>query len=186
MWCVVHAGEGREEKIEDFIRKVLPASVYTRCFHLVQHKALKKQGVLRDVAGNFLPGYVFVETKDPGAVHEMLKETPGKLLFSDSRFISRLSGEEESLLGLLADAKGEIGISVARRKVDGESGKRKNEYLSGPLARAADRVTYVDLHRRFAEISGTLQGRKLRLSFRFDGEEIREASEERNEVVCGM
>lgn len=186
MWCVVHAGEGREEKIEELIRAVLPASVYTRCFHLVQHKALKKQGVLRDVAGKFLPGYVFVETKDPGAVHQSLKETPGKLLFSDDWFVSTLTKEEEALLGRIADAKGEIGISVARVEVDAESGKRKNEYLSGPLVNVADQVTYVDLHRRFAEISGTLRGSKrpFKLSFRFDGEEIR--GEEGNGMICGM
>ena len=177
MWCVVYAGEGREERTEDFIRTVLPASVYTRCFHLVQHKALKRQGILRDVVQDYLPGYVFIETQEPAAVQEILKETPGKLLFSDDWFVSTLTGEEESLLGLIADAKGEIGISVARTKVDAASGRKRNEYLSGPLAKVADRVTYLDLHRRFAEIGGGLAGnrRPLRLSFRFDGEEIRES-----------
>lgn len=176
MWCVVYAGEGREEGTEEFIRGVLPASVYTRCFHLVQHKALKKQGVLRDVAGDYLPGYVFIETDEPEMVHEILKKTPKKLLFSDDWFVTTLSGKEEALFRLIVDTGGEIGISVVRTLTEEKNRKKKNEYLSGPLAKVADQVVYVDYHHRFAEINGDLINSKkpLKLSFRFDGEEIRE------------
>lgn len=182
MWCVVYAGEGREAGTEEFVRNVLPASAYTRCFHLVQHKALKKQGVLRDVAGNYLPGYVFIETDEPETVYEILKKTPKRLLFSDDWFVATLSEKEESLFRLIVDAGGEIGISVVRTSTEEESGKKRNEYLSGPLAKVADQVIYVDRHHRFAEISGDLIGNKkpLKLSFRFDSEEIGES------VICGM
>lgn len=178
MWCVVYAGEGREEKTEDFVRSVLPASVYSRCFHLVQHKALKKQGVLRDVAGNYLPGYVFIETDEPEKVHEILKKTPKRLLFSDDWYVTVLTEKEESLLRLIVDVNGEIGISVIRTFIDAEGGKKKTEYLSGPLEKVADQVVYVDFHHRFAEIGGELIGNKkpLKLSFRFDGEGISEAA----------
>ena len=84
MWCVVYAGDDREEKTEDFIKALLPASSYTRCFHLVQHKAQKSQGMLRDVVRKYLPGYVFIETDKPEAVHDILKKTPKRLLFSDN------------------------------------------------------------------------------------------------------
>lgn len=178
MWCVVYAGEGREERAEDFIRTVLPESVYSRCFHLIQHKALKKQGILRDVVKDYLPGYVFIETDKPKAVHDILKKTPEKLLFSDDRFVAALDEKEGTLLNLIADINGEIDISVARITTDTASGKKRNEYLSGPLAKVADRVVYVDFHHRFAEISGDLTGirKPLRLSFLFAGEEIQ----------CGM
>lgn len=177
MWCVVYAGEGREEKVEDFIKSVLPSSAYTRCFHLVKHKALKRRGTLKDVAGDCLPGYVFIETDEPQMVHAILKKTPNKLLFSDDWFVSTLAGEEEALLGHIVDEKGEIGISVVKISIDAGNGKRKNEYISGPLARVADRVVSVDLHHRYAEIGGNLTGNKapMKLSFRFDGEELEEA-----------
>lgn len=176
MWCVVYAGEGREEKMEDFIKSLLPVSSYTRCFHLVKHKALKRRGILRDVAENYLPGYVFIETAKPQTVQAILKETPGKLLFSDEWSVSMLTGEEEALFGLIVDEKGEIGISVVRILTDAEK-ERKNEYISGPLARVSDQVVSVDLHRRYAEIGGDLTGNKMpiKLSFRFDGEELEEA-----------
>lgn len=172
MWCVVYAGDGREEKTEEFVRRVLPDSVYTRCFHLVQHRAQKKQGVLRDVPGKYLPGYVFIETEVPETVHEILRETPRKLLFSDNFCVAVLTEKEEALLRLITDEKGEIGISVVKMSGEAEGGKRKSEYLSGPLTKVADRVVYMDFHRRFAEISGDLVGTKkpLKLSFRFDGE----------------
>lgn len=174
MWCVVYAGDGREEKVEEFIKAVLPAAAYTRCFHLVQHKTMKRQGMLWEVVRNCLPGYVFIETDKPQAVHDLLKKTPKRLLFSDDWSVATLAGEEEALLNLIADANGEIGISVARTSISADDGKKKNEYLSGPLARVADRVVYVDFHHRFAEIGGNLAGSKgaLRLSFRFDSEEL--------------
>lgn len=175
MWCVVYAGEGREERIEDLIKSVLPDSVYTRCFHLVKHKALKRRGILRDVVENYLPGYVFIETAKPQTVQAILKKTPGRLLFSDEWSVSMLTGEEEALFGLLVDEKGEIGISVVRISADVEK-KRKNEYISGPLAKVSDQVVSVNLHHRYAEIGGDLTGNKapIKLSFRFDGEEFEE------------
>ena len=178
MWCVVYAGAGREKKTEDFGRSGRPASVYSRCFHLVQHKALKRQGVLRDVAGDYLPGYVFIETDKPEKVYEILKKTPGRLLFSDDWSVTVLAEKEESLLKLIVDTKGEIGISVVRTFIEAESGKKKSEYLSGPLEKVADQVVYVDFHHRFAEIGGEWIASKkpLKLSFRFDGEEIKDAA----------
>lgn len=174
MWCVLYAGEGNEVNTEEFVRRVLPSSAYIRCFHLVQHKALKKQGVLRDVAREYLPGYVFIETDEPETVHKILNKTPKRLLFSDDWFVATLTEKEESLFKLIVDADGEIGISVVRTLTERENGKKRNEYLSGPLVKVADRVGYVDFHHRFAEINGDLIGNKkpLRLSFRFDGEEI--------------
>ncbi len=174
MWCVVYAGDDREEKTEDFIKAMLPASSYTRCFHLMQHKAQKSQGMLRDVVRKYLPGYVFIETDKPEAVHDILKKTPKRLLFSDNWSVSTLDGEEEALFRLIVDEKGEIGLSTARTSVDAGNGKKKNEYLSGPLVKVADKVVYVNYHRRFAVIGGDFIGGKepLRLGFRFDGEEI--------------
>lgn len=174
MWCVVYAGDDREEKTEDFIKAMLPASAYTRCFHLVQHKAQKSQGTLRDVVRKYLPGYVFIETDKPETVRDILKNTPKRLLFSDNWSVSTLNREEEALFRLIVDEKGEIGLSTARTFVDAGNGKKKNEYISGPLVKVADKVTYVNFHRRFAVLGGDFIGGKepLRLGFRFDGEEI--------------
>lgn len=173
MWCVVYAGEGREQKTEEFIRARLPMPVCSRCFHLVQRFVYRKQGRVMEAARDCFPGYVFLETKDPETVQKTLKNTGTSLLFSDSSFVSSLDGEEEALLGLLCDRDGEIGLSVARVSVDGESGRKEAQFLSGPLARVADRVVQVDFHKRCARLGGSLFSGKapLKLGFCFEGEE---------------
>lgn len=174
MWCVVYAGEGRERKTEEFIKGRLPESAYSRCFHLVQRLAYRKQGRVAEVVRDCFPGYVFIETQKPDIVQKSLKGTLGHLLFSNSEFISSLDGKEEALLGLLCDSSGEIGLSVARLSVDGDNGRKKAQFLSGPLAKAADRVEYVDFHGRCARLGGSFLNGKisLKLGFRFEDEKI--------------
>lgn len=173
MWCVVYAGEGRERKTEEFIRAILPGAVCDQCFHLVQRFIYRKQGRVMEAARDCFPGYVFLETKEPETVQKALKNTGTSLLFSDSSFVSSLDEEEEALLSLLCDRGGEIGLSVARVYADGESGRKKVQFLSGPLARAADRVVQVDFHKRYARLGGSLLEGKapLKLGFCFEGEE---------------
>lgn len=173
MWCVVYAGEGREQKTEEFIRARLPGAACSRCFHLVQRFARRKQGRVVEMARDCFPGYVFLETKEPETVQKALKNTGTSLLFSDSSFVASLDREEEALLAMLCDKDGEIGLSVARMSVDGESGRKEAEFLSGPLSKVADKVVSVDFHKRFARLEGCLLEGKtpLKLGFCFEGEE---------------
>lgn len=172
MWCVVYAGEGREQKTEEFIRARLPKNACSRCFHLVQHLVYKKQGKVREAVRDCFPGYVFIETQEPETVQKTLKGTRGNLLFSDSRFVSSLDSKDEALLDLLCDRSGEIGLSVARVSIAADSGRRETEFLSGPLAKVAYRVARVDFHKRRAELDrGFLDGKvPLKLGFRYEGE----------------
>ncbi len=173
MWCVVYAGEGREQKTEEFIRAKLPESACSRCFHLVQRLACRKQGKVMEVARNCFPGYVFIETEEPETVQRSLKGTRGNLLFSDSHFVLSLDRKDEALLDLLCDKNGEIGLSVARVSVDADSGRKEAEFLSGPLARVADKVIHVDFHKRCARLDRGFLERKnsLKLGFRYENEE---------------
>lgn len=174
LWCVVYAGEGREQKTEEFIKGRLPESACSRCFHLVQRLAYRKQGRVVEAVRDCFPGYVFIETKEPEMVQKALKNTRGSLLFSDSSFVSVLDGEHEALLDLLCDQGGEIGLSVARVSVDTDSGRKKAKFLSGPLSQVEDRVVQVDFHKRFAKVGGSFSdGRaSLKLGFCYEGEEL--------------
>lgn len=187
MWCVVYAGEGREQKAEEFIRAMLPGSACSRCFHLVQHLACRRQGRTVETVKDCFPGYVFLETNEPETVQKTLKNTGTGLLFSSSSFVSSLDGEEEALLNLLCDRGGEIGLSVARVQADGESGRKKAQFLSGPLSRVADRVVQVDFHRRCARLGGgLLEGKApLKLGFCFEGEELGQNQKARH-TDCGQ
>lgn len=169
---MVYAGEGREQKTEEFIRARLPESACKRCFHLVRRQVCRKQGRVTEEVKNCFPGYVFIETKEPETVQKALRNTRGSLLFSDSSFVSTLDGEDEALLGLLCDQGGEIGLSVARVSVDEDSGRKEALFLSGPLSRVADQVVQVDFHKRCARLGDRFPGGRasLQLGFCYEGE----------------
>ncbi len=174
MWCGVYTGEGRETGMEVLLRRLLPGTSYTRCFHLVQHRVMKLRGCLWDVPRNYFPGYVFIETEEPQVIHEALRKAAKTLLSGDGLHVSVLDREEESLFRLVSDEKGEIELSVARVSMDEESGRRKAEYLSGPLSRVAHKVTAINYHKRFAEIGVEFpkSAGGLKLNFYYDGEEV--------------
>ena len=174
MWCVVHVGEGREAGMEAFMRKLFTGMARTRCFHLVQHRVMRFHGTLWDVPRKYFPGYVFIETDDSREVEAILKKTGKKLPLGDGEHLFVLNREEEAFFKGISDEKGEIGLSVARVCLDAGSGRRKVEYLSGPLASLAHRVVSVDYHKRFAEIDMRFSGGTgaLKLDFYYDGEEI--------------
>ena len=173
MWCVVYAGEGREIEVEEFIKGLLPQDAYMRCFHLVRHMAYKNHGSVRHMARACLPGYVFIETDTPGLVQEALEPTSRNLLFSGRTHVSTLNEEDEELFRLITDKDGRICLSVARVCGKDSSGKKKVEFLSGPLRKVSDRVTHIDLHKRFARIGGAMDGKgSLWLGFRLETEEI--------------
>lgn len=173
LWCVIYAGEGRENEAEDFIRGLLPQHAYRRCFHLVRHMAYKNRGRVRDMARACFPGYVFIETDTPQLVQEALEPTSRNLLFSGKTHVTTLNEADEALFRLITDKNGKIGLSVARVSGEDSGGKKKVEFLSGPLKKVSDRVTHIDFHKRFARIDSATDGKgPLRLGFRFDTEEI--------------
>lgn len=119
-----------------------------------------------------LPGYVFIETNHPDTVYRELKKASKYLLFSDERFVSVLTEDDRKFLEQITDKTGRIGLSVVRVKKIGD--KKEIEYLSGPLAKVSDQISWIDLHRRFAKVdTGFLKDKKgFSLSFYFEGESI--------------
>lgn len=171
MWCVVYPGEGREQRAEEFIKGRLPETVCRRCFHVVRRLAYRKQGRVWEAAQSCFPGYVFIETEDSEVLQKALRDIRGNFLPGNPfPFLDR---EDETLLDLLCDQEGEIGLSVARVSIDGESGKKEAKFLSGPLSRVADKVAQIDLHKRYARLKGRFPGGKgsLQLGFCLEGEE---------------
>lgn len=172
MWCTLHLQEGNEKKTEEFVTNLLPDNICTRCFHITRRRLRKREGQWREESEELLPGYVFIETNQPETVYRELKKASKYLLFSDDSFVSVLTEDEIKLLDQITDRTGRIGLSVVRVK---KAGARKEiEYLSGPLAKVSEQISWVDLHRRFAKVdTGFLKDKKgLSLSFYFEGESI--------------
>ena len=147
MWCVLHVKNGDEERTEAFLRRLLPEELGTKCFHFTRYCRKKYGGKWQMIQDKLFPGYVFIDTDRPEAVHRALKQVPElRLLFSDNTFISVMENEETGFLSLIADGEGKIGLS----EIDIDLGKHVS-YLSGPLAHAGHLVKRVDLRRRRAD-----------------------------------
>lgn len=172
MWCTLHLQDGNEKKTEEFVTNLLPEDICTRCFHITRRRLRKREGQWREESEELLPGYVFIETDHPKAVYKELKKASKYLLFSDEHFVSVLTEDDIKFLEQITDRAGRIGLSVVRVKKAGD--KKEIEYLSGPLAKVSDQISWIDLHRRFAKVdNGFLKDKKgFSLSFYFEGESI--------------
>lgn len=154
MWCALHVEDGSEERTEAFLRALLSEESGIRCFHLTRSRRKKYGGKWRTIQDRLFPGYVFVDTDKPEAVHRRLKQVPGlRVLFSGNSFVSFLEKEEVDFLSLIADGEGKVGLS----EIDIGDG-RNVRYLSGPLSHAGHLVKRVDLHRRMAEVETRFLG----------------------------
>ena len=172
MWCTLHLQDGNEKKTEEFVTNLLPEDICTRCFHITRRRLRKREGQWMEESEELLPGYVFIETNHPDTVYRELKKASKYLLFSDERFVSVLTEDDRKFLEQITDKTGRIGLSVVRVKKAGD--RKKIEYLSGPLAKISDQISWVDLHRRFAKVDTVfLKDKKgFSLSFYFEGESI--------------
>lgn len=168
MWCALHVKDGSEERTEVFLRGLLWEESGVRCFHLTRSRRKKYGGKWQTIQDRLFPGYIFMDTDRPEAVHRKLKQVPGLCLLSaDNSFVSFLEKEEADFLSLVADEEGKIGLS----EVEIEAGKCVR-YLSGPLSHAGHLVRRIDLHRRMAEVETRFlgEGRVLHLGIWIKGE----------------
>lgn len=156
VWCVLYVERGGEAGAEAFLDGFLPESLHARCFHLTRSRKKKYGGRWRTVQEVLFPGYVFIETDHPEAVHQELEKVPGRgLLFARDGAVHTLEEGEADFLGKISDEAGKIGIS--RVSVSGGGEVR---YLQGPLTRAAGQMRKVDLHRRTAQVETDFLGEK--------------------------
>lgn len=156
MWCVVHVKDGDEVRTESFVEGLLPKELDARCFHLTRSRRKKYGGKWQTVQEKLLPGYIFISTDQPEAVHrELKKSSKPRLLFSSDAYIAMLETREAALLEAITDGGGEIAISKVRVADNGNI-----EFLSGPLLQVEDMVRKVNLHQRVAEIETDFLGER--------------------------
>lgn len=174
MWCAVHVKDGDEVRTETFVKAFLPKELGVRCIHLTRSRRKKYGGQWQTVQEKLLPGYIFIATEQPEAVHRELKKAPKpRLLFSDESHVAILEAQEAALIEALSDERGEIGISKVRVADDGSI-----EFLSGPILQVENLVRKVNLHRREAEVEAKFMGERQML---YLGIEIEQDQAEANE-----
>lgn len=159
MWCAVHVRDGDEIKTESMVKALLPGELDARCIQLTRRRRKKYGGEWRTVQEKLLPGYLFIVTDQPEAVHRELKKAPQpRLLFSDDSYVAVLEAQEAAFMEALADESGDIGISEVRVLEDGNI-----ELLSGPLLQVENLIRKVNLHQRVAEVEANFMGERRML-----------------------
>jgi transcriptional antiterminator NusG len=163
MYYVVQVAPREEKNVEALVRELLPSDVCQRCFHMKRHVLKKYHGEWHDVHEKLLPGYVFIETDDIGAIHEALRKIDRftSLLGQESETVLPLTDKEvmwlECLLKYCDDCNYEIPLS----KIiicDGVV-----TFVSGPLKDIKHLIKKFNTHKRIAEVSLELCGKVLSL-----------------------
>ncbi len=173
MWCAVHVKDGDEIKTESIVKALLPEELDARCIQLTRRRRKKYGGQWRTVQEKLLPGYLFIVTDQPEAVHRELKKAPQpRLLFSDDSYVAVLEAQEAALIEALSDESGEIGISKVRVSDDGSV-----KFLSGPILQVENMVRKVNLHQRVAEVEAKFMGERRMLYLGIEIEQNREQAE---------
>ncbi len=155
MLYVIHTTSGKEEELIENIKK---KHYYARDIDdvFVVKRILKKKfnGEWKEIIERLFPGYVFIETNNPKAMHTMLNEIEGysKLVgFKDDDIIHYipLSEIEEDFIKGLAGKNDDHTLEIS--EVEVLEGK-KIRAISGPLLGQEGIVKRVDLHKRIAEV----------------------------------
>jgi len=169
MYYIIFAGAGLEEKTENAIKKKIPQTCYTRCFHPVRHIKKKFGGVWKDCYDRLIPGYVFLESDNISEFYNEIKKNAqnlrilGKDLHDDSLgFYEMNENEEKWLKRLIGYSDNEIigDNPVAEISELGYDENDEVTIISGPLVSLTGYIKKINRHKRIAEVEMEFMGRK--------------------------
>ena len=107
-----------------------------------------------------LPGYVFIQTRDPGAVAARLAEVPAftRLLGSNGEYFMPLSADEEAWLNAYTDIDTHV-VEMSEGVIEGD----RVMVMRGPLKGREFEIRRIDRHKREAELEVPMLGRVKRI-----------------------
>ena len=146
MWYVIQTTTGKEEELVAGIHAVLAGKGYRDCFVIRAEWLKRLGGTWRLKVCPLFPGYVFMETDDPGRIFQGLKQVPkfSKILGNGAFEFTAVEEEERRLLERLCGMGDE-------KEGKGKQGRREN-----PENRAAGQRWVVRLTEASVEEDGTV------------------------------
>lgn len=158
MWYVIQTTTGREEELVAFIHRMLPASLYSRCFFMKRQLMKRLGGEWLEVTETLFPAYVFLETDSVEEIFYGLKEIPEftRLLGDKEGEIIPLEREEEKRLKLLCKGSQSHVVKNTLVALD-ESGEIVR--LDGPLKYFKENIIRMNLRKRYAIIEIMVRGK---------------------------
>lgn len=159
MWYVIQTTTGREQELADTIYKILPDTIYDKCFVMRRQLLKRLGGKWVEVTETLFPSYVFLDTKEPEALFYELKQVPeyAKLLGSgDGVFIPLESGEED-FLSKLYQNENDYMVRMSGILFDEENNIKE---IDGPLKYFQNEIVRLNLRKRYAVIETAIGGQK--------------------------
>lgn len=155
MLYVIQVMAGKEEITEKLLREYLDASWYTELFVPRYASVRRYGGVWHDILKAMFPGYVFVETEEPGKIFTRMKFIPKSMhIIYAEREILSVYPEEERFLRDLIDEN--YIVQMSRGFMIGD----RLCITEGSLAKHQGRLVRIDRHKRLATLSVNLFGRE--------------------------
>lgn len=151
MWYVLRCREGQEETIIRSCRQHLSKEACDEVFSFRCERLWRRDGVWKLMEKEMFPGYVFVESHQPGLLSRELDQYRSilRVMEEDGYLISVYEDEEKSLRELCGD----------RHYLKMSYGYKENgvdHITKGPLKEAGSRIIRIDWHRRFAQLEFTV------------------------------
>lgn len=157
LWYVIQTYTGKEEKLVEMVRRVVPRNLYGKCFVAYHEQLRRRQQENQLHIERIFPGYVFITSDQPEPLFLCLKKVPAmsKLISDGDYTFLPLAAEEMNVLEEILDETCVIRLSYIET-----DGKDHVSYISGPLEACRQRVESYQFRKRFATIQLTLAGEK--------------------------
>ena len=155
LWYVIQTYTGKEEKLVEMIRRIVPKELYGECFVTYHEQMRHRQQENQIHIERVFPGYVFITSDEPDRLFLCLKNVPAmSKLISDGTYIFLpLAPEEAAVLEEILDKQHVIRLSYVET-----DGRDHVAYVSGPLRSCLSRIENYQFRKRFAAVRLTLAG----------------------------
>ncbi len=155
LWYVIQTYTGREEKLVEMIRRIIPAELYGECF-VVYHEQLRSRKHENQVhVERIFPGYAFITSREPERLFLSLKSVPAmsKMMAVGEFYFTPLESSEAEFLGRILDAD-----HVVRLSYVATDGHDHVSYISGPLSLCGGRIQDYHFRKRCAAVRLKIAG----------------------------
>ncbi len=157
LWYAIQTYTGREEKLAEMIRRMVPPECVGECFvpYFEQLHCWHQQNQIRVL--RLFPGYIFLSSDDIGGLFQWLKMVPAmsKIMTAGAfEFAPMDDGEAEFLLRMMDPDR------IVRLTYVATDGKDRVSYLSGPLEKCRDHIQSYQFRKRFAQVQLRIAGQE--------------------------
>ncbi len=155
LWYVIQTYTGREEKMVEMVRRIIPRPLYGDCFVAYHEQLMKRQNENRVHVERAFPGYAFITADDPESLFFYLKKVPAMskmIADGEYHFLPLESGEARFLQRILDEDH------VARLSYVSTDGRDHIFYTSGPLQSCGSRIVNYHFRKRYAVVRLVLSG----------------------------